>query len=132
MTLTEDEMQKLKVQLQELDDSLRVKYMEVVKSLSLEDLKKFNKHHYKSMIKSEISDLLPEVDKKSADDTAQYISNMLNNEAQRQKSLKSRVQSKATQTRRTRHSLIRNSEEAEIITADNKHKLWGFKKQYPN
>ena len=58
MTLTEAEKQKLKVQLQELDDSLRVKYMEVVKSLSLEDLKKFNKHHYKSMIKSEISDLL--------------------------------------------------------------------------
>ena len=120
MALTEDEKQKLKVQLQELDDSLRVKYMEIVKSLSLEDLKKFNKHHYKSMLKSKISDLLPEVDKKSADDTAQYISNMLNNEAQRQKSLKSRVQSKAAQTRRTRHSLVRNSEEAEIITTDNK------------
>ena len=45
---------------------------------------------------------------------------MLNNEAQRQKLLKSRVQSKAAQTRRTRHSLVRNSEEAEIITTDNK------------
>lgn len=45
---------------------------------------------------------------------------MLNNEAQRQKLLKSRLQSKAAQTRRTIKSLVRNSEETEIITTESK------------
>lgn len=62
MALTEAEKQKLKVQLQELNDSLRVKCMEVVKSLSLEDIKN-QQIPLQGHDKVQISDILPEVHK---------------------------------------------------------------------
>ena len=47
---TDDISQKL----EEIDESLRVKYMEIVESLSINELKRFDKNKYKNMIKSEI------------------------------------------------------------------------------
>ena len=76
--------QDLDAKLQETDDSLRSKYLKEILSLSTEDLSKVkvNKGKYKAMVKAEILSLLPEAGDKKADDTAQYISNLLNNEAQ--------------------------------------------------
>ena len=77
----------LKNKLQELDESLRSRYVKTILSLDLDELSKVktNKSTYKSKIKSEILELLPEVGDRQADETAQYISNLLSNEAQREK-----------------------------------------------
>ena len=74
--------------LQEIDKSLRKKYLDIILSLSTDELIKVktHKHRYKSMVKSEILELLPEASDEQADETAQYISNLLSNEAQREKS----------------------------------------------
>lgn len=90
----------VKKRLQEIDVSLREKYMEIIQSLSLDELKCFNKYNYKEMVKSDIVELLPEADDKVIDGSAHYISNTLNNEAQRQRTIKS----KKPNTRRTRQS----------------------------
>ena len=77
----------MKLKLQNIDESLRQKYMMVTLSLSIDELGKVknNKYRYKSKVKSEILELLPEASVKKADETAQYILNLLTNEAQREK-----------------------------------------------
>ena len=92
----------VKQQLEEADESLRSKYLEIVESLSLTDLKRFDKFKYKDMVLSEMSDIVPEADKNNIDDTAQHVSNMLNTRAQRHKN--SKVTARQHDRRRTRRS----------------------------
>ena len=80
--------QDQKQRLEEIDASLRNKYMDIVQSLEIAELRKFTKDRYKKMVVSEIFELLPGADKQAVESTAHYISNMLNNEAQRQLSQK--------------------------------------------
>ena len=69
--------------LDEVDDRLRSKYMEILQSLSIAELKRFqlDKHRYKQLVISDFQDTLPSLDPDTIDGRAQCISNMLNNEA---------------------------------------------------
>ena len=60
----------LSLRLDVIDNALRTKYMRIVECLSMSELKKFKKFTYQEIIRSDISDLFPEVI---------YISNFLNN-----------------------------------------------------
>ena len=51
----------LSLRLDVIDNALRTKYMRIVECLSMNELKKFNKFTYQEIIKSDISDLFPEV-----------------------------------------------------------------------
>ena len=108
--------------LQEIDKSPRKKYLDIILSLSTDELIKVktHKHRYKSMVKSEILELLPEASDEQADETAQYISNLLSNEAQREKSRrltkhdrpKTRQSKQATDTHVKQH--FDNQQEVQI------------------
>lgn len=75
----------------EIDDrAVRSKYLEIVQSLNLVELKRFNKFQYKKLVKADLEELVPEADIKVIDDTEHYISNTLNNEAIRQRAIKLR------------------------------------------
>ena len=71
-----------KQQLEKLDDVLREKYLNVVRSLDLDGLKHFNKGRNKKMIMAEIAEQIPNADKKDIDSYVQCISNHLHSEAQ--------------------------------------------------
>ena len=79
------EIRDAKLRLEKVDESLRKKYLDIVLSLDTSELRNFGrqKHRYKKLVMSEMFELVPEIDKQSVDDSAQYISNMLANEAQR-------------------------------------------------
>ena len=77
-----------KDQIDKIDESLREKYLEIVQSLSIDELKRFNKDRYKKLVISDMQDLLSGADKSTVEYTAHYISNMLNNEAERQRGYK--------------------------------------------
>lgn len=95
--------------LEDVDEEMRSKYLEIVRSLNLEELKRFNKVWYKKLIKSDIMEVLPDADNKAVEDTAHYISNSLNNEAQHQKGIK-RLQGKTSNTRRSsKHMTAENN-----------------------
>ena len=66
----------------EVDERLRSKYMDILQSLNVADLKRFqpDKHRYKQMVISDFQDILPNVEPDTIDDRAQCISNMFNNE----------------------------------------------------
>ena len=81
--------------IENVDETLRSKYLEILQPLNFEELKRFNKARYKKMIKSDIMELLPDTDPKVVDDTAHYISNTLNNEAVRLRGIK-RIQNANT------------------------------------
>ena len=85
-----------------IDESLRTKYMKLVESLSINELKKFNKFTYQDLIKSEISDLLPDVSEHDLEGRSLCISNMLNNEIPKIRGRKTKPQNKTQNRRRTR------------------------------
>ena len=85
MAHTNDNQTDISQQIKEADDTLRVKYLEIVESLSINELKRFDKHKYKQLVISEIADIVPSADLKKVDETAHYISNFLGNEAKRVK-----------------------------------------------
>ena len=101
----------IKLKLQNIDESLRQKYMKMILSLSTDELGKVknNKYRYKSMVKSEILELLPEASDERADETAQYISNLLTNEAQREKTRRLTKKDKP-KTRRSKQITDKNSD----------------------
>ncbi|MES9879881.1 MAG: hypothetical protein ABW185_03270 [Sedimenticola sp.] len=68
---------------QSIEDNLREKYISVVRGLSLQELKSFNKCDYKRVIQSEIIELTDAVSDDIVENAAHYMSNALNNEAQR-------------------------------------------------
>ena len=94
--------------LTELDESLRVKYRGILDGLTINELKRFpiNKSKYKHLIMSEIYEHFPDADSKTVDDTAQYISNYLSNEASKVKAkkLQSQNKSRTVVKRKTRSS----------------------------
>ena len=67
----------MKTSMEKLDESLRSKYMEILTSLTFDEIKKFNKGRYKELIKSDIIEQLPGAKAEAIDLTAQCISNML-------------------------------------------------------
>ena len=77
-------------------------YMEIIESLTINELKRFDKHKYKTLIMSDILQVLPNTDKQVVDYTAQYISNLLGNEAPRVKGRKMQSLNKKQKVRRTR------------------------------
>ena len=84
------------------EESIKEKYIELIKTLSFLELKRFNKAEYASLVLSDMVKLLPEFDKSQLKETAHYVSNALNNEAQHQLKLKSR----ASVTVRDNHSKL--------------------------
>ncbi|MEW8544986.1 MAG: hypothetical protein AB2693_15785 [Candidatus Thiodiazotropha sp.] len=76
--------------LTKVEESLKQQFLDVVKKMSHLELKKFNKYDYKKKVLKEMSKLLPDHEKSQLSDTAHYISNALNNEAQTQLRKKSR------------------------------------------
>ena len=101
------EIRDAKLRLEEVDESLRKKYLDIVLSLDTSELRNFGrqKHRYKKLVMSEMFELVPGIDKQSVDDSAQYISNMLANEAKR-KWAKDVTQQQNANRRRTRSSLL--------------------------
>ena len=85
-----------------IDESLRTKYMKLVESPSINELKKFNKFTYQDLIKSKISDLLPDVNEHDLEGRSLCISNMLNNEIPKIRGRKTKPQNKTQNRRRTR------------------------------
>ena len=90
----------------ELDESLRVKYRGILDGLTITELKRFplSKSKYKHLIMSEIYEHFPEAESKVVDNTAQFISNFLNNEAPKVKAKKLQSSSKTQTKRQTRSS----------------------------
>ena len=72
------------------EESLKNKYLDIVKAMSYLELKKFNKNHFKQMVLNDMMALLPEHEKSQLSQTAHYVSNALNNEAQSQLRRKTR------------------------------------------
>lgn len=72
-----------------VEDSLKEKYLGIVKNMSHVELKKFNKSEYKAMVLDDMSKRLPGYEKSQLAETAHYVSNALNNEAQSQLKRKS-------------------------------------------
>jgi hypothetical protein len=63
-------------------NSIKSEYMEMIQSLSLTELKSFNKHTYKEMMIPQMKKLLPDISDTIISSTCHYISNALNNESQ--------------------------------------------------
>ena len=74
-----------------IEDSVKGKYIELVKNLSYLELKNFNKSYYATMVLNDMMKVLPTFDKSQLKETAHYVSNALNNEAKRQMNKVSRV-----------------------------------------
>ena len=66
-------------ELMKVEDTLKQKYIEIVSNLSYTEQKNFKKTEYKKLVLNDMSDMLPSHDKAQLKETAQYISNALNN-----------------------------------------------------
>lgn len=77
-------------ELMRVEESVKEKYIELVKNISYLELKKFNKVEYAAMVLADMIKLLPDFDKSQLKETSHYVSNALNNEAQHQLKMKSR------------------------------------------
>lgn len=73
----DDTSDAMKTNMENLDESLRLKYTEMLTTLTFDELKKFNKCRYKELIKSDIIEQLPDAEAEAIDLTTQCISNML-------------------------------------------------------
>ena len=87
------------------EESVKEKYIELIKTFSFLELKRFNKAEYAGLVLSDMVKLLLEFDKSQLKETAHYVSNALNNEAQHQLKLKSR----ASGTMRDNHPKLLSS-----------------------
>lgn len=65
-----------------IENSIKSEYMEMIQSLSLTELKSFNKHTYKEMMIPQMKKLLPDISDTIISSTCHYISNALNNESE--------------------------------------------------
>ena len=66
-----------------IENSIKSEYMEMIQSLSLTELKSFNKHTYKEMMIPQMKKLLTDISDTIISSTCHYISNALNNESQK-------------------------------------------------
>ena len=100
------ESQDDKLRLQEVDESLRKKYLDIVMSLDISELRIFSKqkYRYKKLVMSDMFELVPGAEKQAVDDASQYVSNMLGNEAKR-KLVKKTSEEQSSKLRQTRSSL---------------------------
>ena len=114
MAHTNDIQTDISQQIKEADDTLRVKYLEIVESLSVNELKRFDKHKYKQLVISEISDIVSSADSKKVDETAHYISNFLGNEAKRIKNRKIQTNRNSNQ-RITRRSIQKHVTDKQTV-----------------
>ena len=64
-------------ELMRVEDSVKEKFLELVRHLSLLELKKFQKHEYAEMVFQDMSKLLPNIDKDQLKTTSHYVSNAL-------------------------------------------------------
>ena len=78
----------LKEHLKNLDDVLREKYLDIARSLDMDDLKHFNKCRYKKIIMTDSAEQIPIADKDDIDFYAQCIQNNLHRESKRLKAQK--------------------------------------------
>ena len=62
-----------------VEESVKQKYLEIVKNLSQTEMKSFKKHDYQKLVQNEMMQLLPDFDKAQLKETAHYVSNALNN-----------------------------------------------------
>ena len=108
MATSSENLNTISQNLEKADEALRVKYRDILDSLSINELKRFklDKHKYKQIIISELIELVPEANSKQVDDTAQYISNHLTNEAPKVKAHKTQIETKAQSRRKTRSSSL--------------------------
>ena len=105
MAKSSESQKRIVEQLEKADKMLRPKYRQILDTLSIDELKRFDKHKYKLMIMSEITELVPDANSKQVDETAQYISNHMGNEAPRVKGQKLQQQTKSQTRRSTRNTM---------------------------
>ena len=74
-----------------VEESVKGKYIELVKNLSYLELKNLNKSYYETMVLNDRMKVLPKFEKSQLKETAHYVSNALNNKAKRQMKKNSRV-----------------------------------------
>ncbi len=75
---------ELATELGKLEDKLRSRYIEIISTLYVEKLKTFNKVEYKNMLKTHLQESISNVPDDVIENSSHYMSNALNNEAQRQ------------------------------------------------
>ena len=73
-----------------VEESVKEKFLELVRNLSHLELKKFQKTQYAEMVFQDMSKLLPNFGKEQLKQTAHYVSNALNTEAKRELGERSR------------------------------------------
>ena len=64
-----------------VEESVKQKYLKIVKNLSQTEMKSFKKQDYRMLVQNEIMQLLSDFDKAQLKETAHYVSNALNNAA---------------------------------------------------
>ena len=111
MAAQQNNKDDLKAKMDVIDESLRSKYLKIVESLSLNELKKFNKSTYQQLVLSDFCDLVPEAQKKELEDRSLYISNMLNNQVPKIRGNKSQTNNKKQNNRKTRTSMTEKEPE---------------------
>ena len=77
-------------ELMRVEQSVKEKFLELVRNLSHLELKKFLKHQYAEMVFQDMSKLLPNIDKKQLKETSHYVSNALESEIRRELGERSR------------------------------------------
>ena len=66
-----------------VEESVKQKYLEIVKNMSYSEMQRFDKHVYQKLVRDEMIQLLPDFDKSQLNETALYVSNALNNSVKR-------------------------------------------------
>ena len=77
-----------------IEDDIRNKYVDIVNNLPYDALIKFNKYRYSKYVKEDILKIKPDAEISLVERSAHYISNALNNEAQKIKGSKKSKKSK--------------------------------------
>ena len=67
-------------ELNRAEDSMKAKYLPLIRNMSHVELKKFNKNDYKKKVLRDMSKMLPSYETAALDDYAQCVSNALQNE----------------------------------------------------
>ena len=69
-------------ELNRAEDSMKAKYLHIIKSMSHVELKKFNKNDYKKKVIRDMTKLLPSYQQTEFDGYAQCVSNAMRSEVQ--------------------------------------------------
>ena len=77
-------------EIMKVEESVKQKYLGIVKNLSEAEMKSFKKQDYQILVQNKMMQLLSDFDKAQLKETAHYVSNALNNAAKEQLPQKSR------------------------------------------